>query len=34
MQNIKEIKNSEGYISDTGETIQRDVTHAYILKSR
>lgn len=27
MQNIKEIKkNSEGYISDTGEPIQRDVT--------
>lgn len=30
MQNIKEIKkkNSEGYISDTGEPIQRDVTRA------
>lgn len=29
MQNIKEIKkNSEGYTSDTGEPIQRDVTRA------
>lgn len=29
MQNIKEIKKiSEGYISDTGEPIQRDVTRA------